>query len=162
MFHYLPFKSVLILTLTFTLLSPALAGERKPVKLSPKDKCPVCGMFVAKYPDFAAQILFKDGSAVHFDGVKDMFRYYLDMKRYNPARKAADIDSVYVTDYYSLSLTDGQSAFYVTGSDVMGPMGKELIAFRKEADAKEFNKDHKGKKIVMFKEVTNTLIRGLD
>ena len=150
------------LLLIFLATSLACAGDRKPVRPSQKDKCPVCGMFVAKYPDFAAQILFKDGSAVHFDGVKDMFRYYLDMKRYNPARKVADIDSVYVTDYYSLSPIDGWDAFYVTGSDVMGPMGKELIAFRKEADAKEFRKDHKGKKIVRFKEVTNTLIWGLD
>ena len=123
------------LLLLFLATSLAWAGDRRPVKPSQKDKCPVCGMFVAKYPDFAAQILFKDGSAVHFDGVKDMFRYYLDMKRYNPARKAADIDSVYVTDYYSLSLTDGQSAFYVTGSDVMGPMGKELIALKERAMA---------------------------
>ena len=69
------------------------------VKPSPKDKCPVCGMFVAKYPDFVAEIVFKDGSYAVFDGAKDMFKYYLDLKRFNPAKKPADIRSIYVTDY---------------------------------------------------------------
>jgi nitrous oxide reductase accessory protein NosL len=34
------------------------------------------------------------------------------------------------------------SAYYVLGSDIYGPMGRELIPFEKEADAKEFIKDH--------------------
>ena len=41
-----------------------------------KDKCPVCGMFVAKYPGFLAQIQFRDGSIAFFDGPKDFFKYY--------------------------------------------------------------------------------------
>ena len=53
------------------------AGERKPIKISARDKCPVCGMFVAKYPDWAAQIIFKDGSYAVFDGPKDMFNIFL-------------------------------------------------------------------------------------
>ncbi|RQW76985.1 MAG: nitrous oxide reductase accessory protein NosL [Geobacter sp.] len=150
------------LLMVFLVASLAGAGERKPVKPSKKDKCAVCGMFVSGYPDFAAQILFKDGSSAFFDGTKDMFKYYLNMKRYNPAKKEADIDSVYVMDYYGLAPIDGQTAFYVVGSDVLGPMGKELIAFRKEADAKAFKKDHKGKKIVSFKEVNNLLMGELD
>ena len=54
-------------------VSPAWAAEHKPVKPSPKDKCPVCGMFVAKYPDFVAQVIFQDGSYAVFDGAKDLF-----------------------------------------------------------------------------------------
>ena len=41
---------------------PLWGSESKPAKPSPKDKCTVCGMFVAKYPDFAAQIAFKESS----------------------------------------------------------------------------------------------------
>ncbi len=48
-----------------------------PVKPGPRDRCPVCGMFVSKYPNWIAQIEFKDGSREFFDGPKDMFRYYL-------------------------------------------------------------------------------------
>jgi len=143
-------------------VSIAFSGERKPVKPAPKDKCPVCGMFVAKYPDFVAEIVFKDGSYAVFDGAKDMFKYTLNLKKYNPAKTPADIDSVYVTDYYSLTLIDGLGAFYVVGSNVYGPMGKELIPFAKEAEAKEFMSDHAGKSLLKFKEVTPEIVKTLD
>jgi copper chaperone NosL len=143
-------------------VSLSAAGERKPVQPSAKDKCPVCGMFVAKYPDFVAQIIFKDGSYAVFDGAKDMFKYYLNMKKYNPSQTAPDIDSVYVTDYYSLTPVDGMKAYYVIGSDIYGPMGRELIPFGKEIEAKEFLKDHKGTAVVRFKQVTAAMLRDMN
>ena len=36
----------------------------------------------------------------------------------------------------------------------MGPMGDELIPFKDENSANEFSKDHFGKKIVKFNEIT--------
>ena len=149
----------LVVILTASL---AWGGQRKPVKPSLKDKCPVCGMFVAKYPDFLAEILFKDGSYVVFDGPKDMFKYYLNLKKYAPAKRYEDIDSIYVTDYYGLELIDGSRAYYVTGSDICGPMGKELIPTAKEADARGFMKDHGGKSVLRLGNVTAELVRRLD
>jgi nitrous oxide reductase accessory protein NosL len=153
---------VCVLTLSLALFTGVYSGDRKPIKPTPKDKCPVCGMFVAKYPDFLAEILYKDGSSAFFDGTKDMFKYYLNLKKYQPSKKISDIDSIYVTDYYHLTLIDGLSAYYVTGSDIYGPMGRELIPFEKEADAKEFMKDHQGKSVLRFKEITYEIVQGLD
>jgi nitrous oxide reductase accessory protein NosL len=151
------------LTLSLTLLlSLSQSGERKPIKPSPKDKCPVCGMFVAKYPDFLAQVLFKDGSSAFFDGTKDMFKYYFNLKKYQPSKNLSDIDDIYVTNYYDLTLTDGRSAYYVLGSDIYGPMGRELIPFNKEADAKEFKKDHQGKSVLKFNEINYEMVKSLD
>jgi nitrous oxide reductase accessory protein NosL len=127
-----------------------------------KDKCPICGMFVAKYPDFLAEILFKNGSYAVFDGVKDMFKYYFNIKKYNPPQDKENIEAIYVTDYYSLNLIDGLRAYYVLGSNVYGPMGNELIPFAKESDAKEFMKDHQGKSIVTFQDVKYEMVKALD
>jgi nitrous oxide reductase accessory protein NosL len=140
----------------------ACAGDLKPHKIGPRDKCPVCGMFVAKYPDFAAEIQFRDGAAFHFDGAKDMFKYYLNLSRYAPGKKPADIAAVFVTDYYDLTMVDGRTAYYVVGSDVYGPMGRELVPFAQESKAREFLKDHRGKTIVRFQDVTAALLRPLD
>ena len=153
---------VLLITLTLTLGTGSPGSERTPVKPGPRDKCPVCGMFVAKYPDWGAEILFKDGTHAFFDGAKDMFKYYFNLKNYHPSKTTGDIDSIYVTDYYDLTWTDGNKAFYVIGSDVYGPMGRELIPFKEEAGAKDFLKDHKGKSILKFKEVTPEVVKGLD
>jgi copper chaperone NosL len=145
----------LMTSLAIILLLTVYAGadEQRALKPSSKDKCPVCGMFVAKYPDWVAEIIFKDGSAVYFDGCKDMFKYYLDVEAHDPKKNRNQIDSIYVTEYYSLKFMDGTQAFFVTGSDIFGPMGKELMPFEKEADAREFLKDHKGEKIIKFKDI---------
>jgi nitrous oxide reductase accessory protein NosL len=148
--------------LMFLVSSHAWAEEAKAIKHSKDDKCPVCGMFVAKYPDFLAQIVFKDGSYAVFDGVKDMMKYYLDLAKYNPSKKVEDIDSIVVTDYYGLKPIDGRKAYYVTGSDVYGPMGHELIPFEKEDDANEFMTDHLGKSLMRLDGVTADLLKSMD
>jgi copper chaperone NosL len=142
--------------------SGSYGDQTRPLKPSQKDRCPVCGMFVAKYPDFLAEILFKDGTCVFFDGTKDMCKYYFNLEKYDPSKTVSDIDRIYVTEYYSLDLIDGYDAFYVIGSDVYGPMGKELIPLANEADAKTFLTDHEGKSIFRFSEITRDLIESLD
>ena len=141
--------------------SPGAAEIGMP-KPSARDKCPVCGMFVAKYPDWLAAVRLRDGSHVFFDGAKDMFKYLQDMKRYDPARRPEDIEIVAVMDYYSLTWIDARKAWYVLGSDVYGPMGRELIPLEREADAREFMRDHKGIRIIRFSEATPGVIKTLD
>ena len=149
----------LLILIAYTLVS---AGEEGPIRPAAKDKCPVCGMFVAKYPEFAAQIIFKDGSYAVFDGVKDLFKYYLKLTKYNPSKVLTNIDSIYVTDYYDLKWIDGYKAYFVEGSDVYGPMGRELIPFEKKEGAEQFMIDHIGKSLLKFDEVTYDLIKSLD
>ena len=151
-----------IMLLVLFATSPVGAAERKPVRPAARDKCPVCGMFVAKYPDFVAQVIFNDGSYAVFDGAKDLFKYTLNLKKYAPVKSAGDVVAIYVTDYYSLEPVDGTTAWYVPGSAVFGPMGNELIPFGKEADARGIMKDHTGNYPLRFKDVHPELIRGLD
>ena len=153
---------ILVAALLCLAASPAFAAGPKTVKAGAKDKCPVCGMFVAKYPDFAAQIQFRDGATLHFDGTKDMFKYYLNLSRYAPGRKAADVSAVLVSNYYDLAMVDGLKAYYVLGSDVYGPMGRELIPFAKETEARDFLNDHKGKSILRFQQVTPAVLKSLE
>jgi copper chaperone NosL len=152
----------IILILICLQVSMAGAAENQIPKPSPKEKCPVCGMFVAKYPDWITAIRFRDGATVFFDGAKDMFKYFFDLQKYNPSKKQSDIGAIQVTNYYDLTLIDGFEAFYVAGSDIYGPMGRELIPFAKDEDAREFLKDHKGKLLLKFREVTPALIKTLD
>jgi copper chaperone NosL len=141
---------------------PVLAGDQTPPKASATDKCMVCGMFVTKYPDWTGAVVFKDGATRFFDGPKDLFTYYLSVKKYEPKRDQADIDTIWVKDYYTLAFIDGRKAFYVIGSDVLGPMGKELVAFKAEADAKAFQQDHSGKKVLLFKDITPAVMKQLE
>jgi len=141
--------------------APALGGEGLPPGPGERAKCPVCGMFVAKYPDFLSAVRFRDGRYAWFDGPKDLFRYTLAMKRYATDRRPEDVEAVFVKDYYSLEFIDGRKAFYVEGSDVYGPMGRELVPFGREEDARQFLKDHKGKSLIRFGEITPEVLERL-
>ena len=142
--------------------SHANAAEKKFTKPAERDKCPVCGMFVYKYPDWVAQVVYKDGTADFFDGTKDLFKYYFNVKKYNPKRSQADIAVLYVSEYYDMKLIKAEDAFFVIGSDVYGPMGRELIPLTSRAAAETFKADHKGKTIIEFKDVTEKTIEKLD
>lgn len=128
----------------------------------PKGNCAVCGMYVANFPDWAAVVTFKDNTQAWFDGPKDLFTYLLDLKHYAAKRNPSDILSVQVKDYYGLKHIDGQKAFYVLGSDVMGPMGKELVPFATEASARDFLKDHRGQRVLPFQEITPQTMKSLE
>lgn len=146
----------------FFLLSTAGAAAPPEARPGPNDKCPVCGMFVAKYPEFVAGVVFRDGSRAWFDGVKDLMKFYFRPAAYQPGRQPEEITGIVVTDYYTLKQIDGRQAFYVVGSDVLGPMGRELIPLSTQEAAREFVRDHRGKDILRFQDITPAVIATLD
>ena len=147
--------------LFFIAFSSTIRGTED-ISPAPKAKCPVCGMFVAMFTDWNAKIEFKDSTTATFDGSKCMFKYLLDIDKYGPSKSRDDISAVRVNDYYTKTPTDALQAYYVIWSDIYGPMGHEPIPFAKEADAKKFMKEHKGKRIIRFKDVNMKLITSLD
>lgn len=120
---------------------------------SKKDRCPVCGMFVAPYSDWIATIVFQDNSQLFFDGAKDLFRYYYSLPNKNDSRTRKDVSGIFLTDYYSTRFVPVENVFLVLGSDVYGPMGHELIPVIGEEAAKTFAKDHNGKKVITFEQL---------
>jgi copper chaperone NosL len=113
-------------------------------------RCPVCGMFVAGYTNWVSSIVFKDGSRVFFDGPKDLFRYFFDLPKYRPGATRDDIAALFVTEYYSVKATPAQEVFFVSGSNVLGPMGKELVPIAGLDQARGFMRDHAGVKLMRF------------
>ncbi len=157
-------RRALILFLLASLLpATALAqGVAKLPKPGPKDLCPVCGMLVSKYPNWVATIVYKDGHAHHFDGAKDMFKFWFEPAKYAAGHKREDMAAIWVTDFYNLQPFDARKALYVIGSDVLGPMGHEFVPLASKEDAADFLKDHKGKRILSFEQVTKDLPLKLD
>ena len=138
--------------LVFCLAGIALAAELP--RPGAKDRCSVCGMFVHKYQNWIATVVFSDGTFAFFDGPKDMFRYLQDLKKYNPDQSVEDVAQAYVTDYYTTKVVKADEVFFILGSDVMGPMGKEFIVVSGEEDARSFMMDHGGDRMLKFEEVT--------
>jgi nitrous oxide reductase accessory protein NosL len=151
--------SSMLQAVSIYLYNPLYAANKSKMINIPEDaKCPVCGMFVSKFPKWVSQIQLQDGHNHYFDGVKDMMKFYFNPTKYH-AHSNEQILQMNVTDYYSLESTDAKKAYYVLGSNVYGPMGEELIPFKNEDEAKKFMADHFGKKVVSFDEIKEETIK---
>ncbi len=106
-----------------------------PVKISGNTRCPVCGMYPARYAKWHTQILFDDGGYRAFDGPNDMFKYLSDMAKYEKQYGLGDIAAIYVKDFGNGKWLDAKKAFFVIDSKISGPMGKELIPFKDHKQA---------------------------
>ncbi len=149
-------RGCLLLLVSLSLLASGILAAQGggPAKVGQDDKCPVCGMFVAHFNQWIAEIGFSDGTYRAFDGPKDMFKYYLQMERYEKEHSSSDIAGIYVTDYYQGKLVPAKKALYVVGSDVTGPMGLELVPVVGDEAARTFMRDHHGTEVLEFNQVT--------
>ncbi|MCR8684123.1 nitrous oxide reductase accessory protein NosL [Campylobacter ureolyticus] len=129
-------------------------NENLKIEFSKSTRCPICGMFVYKYPKWAVSLSFKDEKFA-FDGIKDMMKFILKDERFKSGE-------ILVRDYYTQKIIDAKNAFFVVGSDVLGPMGNELIAFETMKSARTFRLEHGGTEIYKFDEITNSVTCALD
>lgn len=125
-------------------------------------RCPVCGMYPARSPRWAAQSIFKDGASHSFDSPIDLFFFLQSVDHYDNRYTAADIAASFVTDYESGQWVEASSAFFVLGSSVLGPMrDADLPAFASREAAKTFAR-RRGGKALAFSDITPELIASLN
>ena len=111
------------------------------MQISPQDRCPVCAMPVAEHERFSAAIAVTGGSAFYFCTPGCMLRAWLMPERYLNRTRSRLVQPV-VRDYFTGDFIDGRRALWVSGSDVIGPMGPALIALGSDADLPVFRKRH--------------------
>ena len=120
-----------------------------------KDTCTVCGMPPASYPKHHSQIWAMDGSTLHFCSTQCMVNFNADPLKY--VKEPTKTKMAWVTLFSDGMYESAFGAYYVVGSQVNGPMGKEAIPFKLKSDAEEFVKTNGGK-IVNFQQLTPQLI----
>jgi nitrous oxide reductase accessory protein NosL len=155
-------KTVLLTCLLVVAALPPMMPQAAapPDTVEASTRCPVCGMFVAKYPLWVTRIEHTDGTIKTFDGVKDMMTYFFNPEHFGPSSRES-IEKIWVKDYYTLEWLDGRQAYYVTGSDTYGPMGHEFIPFASKEAAESFRQDHHGEKVLSFAEISEPLVEAL-
>lgn len=148
------------------ILRTQMHEHKTTIHVEKDEKCPVCGMFAYKYPKWAARMNYtENGKPVShaFDGVKDLLKFYHNPSKWGNYTKHSDAElTILVSDYYSGEAIDGMKAFYVIGSDVIGPMGNEFVPFKTLESAQTFMKDHKGKQALAFSKIDEALVYAQD
>ncbi len=108
-------------------------------------------MYPARFPRFNCQIVFKDGSYEAFDNAIGLLVYLLFPD--NTEIKLKPIAKIYFKDYLKESWLEAGKTFFVTGSEIMGPMGVEFLPVDSEQAAEELKKQEKGQDIIHFKKI---------
>lgn len=136
--------------------APAYAADDYPAQqISAQQRCPVCGMYPARYPVWAVQVVFRDRSMTALESPAELFRFLQDVKKYDAKHTVSDIARIYVTDYAQRAWIDAKQASYVQDSKAKGPMGGDLPAFASKSAAEEFVKQSGGN-ILSFDALTST------
>jgi copper chaperone NosL len=125
-------------------------------------RCPICGMYPARYPRWAAQLIFKDGKALFFDSPLELFRFLLDMRHYHDAHGPDDVARAYVSDAGDGRWVSIVEAHFVEGSELLGPMhNPDLPAFAEREAAEAFVAE-RGGRLLRVEQVTQDLLHALE
>lgn len=122
------------------------------------DRCPVCAMFPARYPQTAAAMTLTSGETYYFCSNGCLLRCWLRPGVYL-GRPQTAIDRLVVRDYFSGRPIDAQKAVWVAGSDVIGPMGPAVVALGDTAQLATFKRRHGGAIVFRFDRLDDDLWR---
>ena len=124
--------------------------------IGPEDRCPVCGMHVARYPKFNCACQVADRRTFYFCDTVCLVRAWL-----NPATllgmEPSQLRRTVVRDYFTGRQIDGQKAFYIAGSDVIGPMGPTLVPLQAKNHIDSFRKRHGGRAVLRLQDMTESV-----
>lgn len=117
--------------------------------------CRHCGMTSTEFPKWKVKVVAKAGE-VWYCSPRCMF-----ISTLNKEKAPKEIASIEAVEYYNTKPVDAKTAFYVTGSDILGPMGHDLVPLKDKAAANDFKNEHKGAKIYTFAEVNMETVKAL-
>lgn len=143
-------KQFIWVLLALLMITPCWGDETDRLTPAADARCAVCGMYVATYPNWVAAAEFSDGTLVFFDGPKDMFAYYFNLSSYQPEDSRKKLVGLYVTEYFTMERIPAQEVYFVAGSEVLGPMGHELVPIKGDEALTRFLSRHGGKKVLRF------------
>lgn len=141
---------------------PARDGDRYQPRAIPADaRCPVCGMYPARFPRWAAQAIYRDSATQFFDSPVNLHVFLDDVGRFAAGYRREDVTAMFVTDIMSGRWTDAAGAWYVHESDVAGPMREgNLPAFTHREAAERFASE-RGGTVLSSQEIDEEILRSL-
>ena len=133
--------------LIFSLLLAACGGETEDARA----RCATCGMVVDAESGWRAGAT-ADGETLAFDAPKCLFRR---------VHREGSVEGGWVIEYYSQERAPARELFYVIGSDLESPMGRDLVPVRGREEAERLRDDHHGEAVLSYDEVTSEVVEGL-
>ena len=119
---------------------------------STAERCAFCGMKIDAVSPWRSDLVLVDGTTKHFDTPR------CALTAWRTGR--FDARAIRVQDYYGRTWRDGSEVRFVVGSDVVGPMGPDLVPVDTSRAAK-FAEDHTAARPLPLSAVTAELLSEL-
>lgn len=118
---------------------------------SSEQRCAHCGMRIERSSRWRAGLTTSTGEKLSFDTPKCLLRVLVGPH----GRGARD---AWVLEYYGGRRIPAAEATFVSGSDVLGPMGPDLVPLADRASAERFAVDHGNRAILRLEEIDLRLL----
>jgi nitrous oxide reductase accessory protein NosL len=138
-----------LVVILIVFLGMADGAFSQPPEIETNKKCPLCSMYPARYPKFNCQIVFKDGGYEAFDSAIGLLVYLHFPDKTGKALKP--VAGIYFKDYLKNGWLEAEKAYFVTGSDIRGPMGIQFLPVDSQPAAEQIKKQANGKDVIHFK-----------
>ncbi len=127
----------------------AACGDK--ARTQDRPRCALCGMRIDPRSGWRAGATLNSRTLV-FDTPKCLFRY---------RHREGELRDAWVIEYYAQERRNAADLFYVLGSDLMGPMGRDLVPVQGREAAEALRRDHQGQRVLSFAEVTPAIVEAL-
>ncbi len=156
--------TAMLLASTFTFTTLLTADDSYTMNYDKNTTCLVRNLNVYKEPKWIAKINLTNAKELYFSSPKSMIEFYLRPGKWNEigVKSEDDFKDIIITDFATMKPTDAKGAFYVYGSNVTSPAGDDLVPFATFEAAKNFAKEHNGKRILHLNEISDALIKLLN
>lgn len=133
----------------------ARAADKHEMSIQNREACEVCGMYIEVFRKTAVELSFEDGTQAHCCGLA------CGLRLINEHLGMPHVKAAYATDWDSHEAIPLAQATLVVGSDQTPDMIPNLIAFRNEAAAGEFVKQHGGETIPLDRALAEISYMGM-
>jgi copper chaperone NosL len=117
-----------------------------------ESRCKRCGMKIDRASAWRAEIVSADGSRVLFDAPRCALSVWT-----SSAPSGAYLE---VQEYYDRTARRADSVRFAVGSDVLGPMGPDMVPVD-PARIEKFAKDHAATRVLRLDEITSEVLASL-
>lgn len=132
-------------------LGTALVAVLAACKSSDKtQRCKHCGMKIDPASPWRVELVLSDGGTLVFDTPHCAFSSWRS--------GASKVLSIRAQEYYERTWRSGDELRFVLGSDVVGPMGADLVPVSPERVTK-FIQDHSAERALRVEEVTADVLK---
>jgi nitrous oxide reductase accessory protein NosL len=137
---------LVVILLVFAALSACGSSEARP------ERCDLCGMIVDESSGWRAGGSAADGSTLVFDAPKCLMRY---------THQRGEVRGAWVIEYYTQERRPARELFYVIGSDLESPMGRDLVPIAGREAGERLVADHHGEAVLSYDEVSAQVVEAL-